>query len=115
MCVCVQFEVCPGEMEGGSHQEREGERARGRSAPLHTTQEKSMALLERGVCIFIMVWCAHITVWDGKPRSMNSCMTVCLYSGTFLCSRHQWAEISSFQRLKCVQEYYTWGWKMCPV
>ena len=59
--MCVQVEVCPGEVEGGGHQEREGERARGRSAPLHTTQEKSMALLERGV--LYSLWCGvHISL-----------------------------------------------------
>ena len=25
------------------------------------------------------------------------------------------SEVSSFQRLKCTQEWYTWGGKRCPV
>ena len=67
--VCVQVEVCPGEVEGGGHQEREGERARGRPAPLHTTQEKSMALLERGVYIHYAVVCTYHCV--GWQTSLN--------------------------------------------
>ena len=118
MCVCVCVCVCV----CGVSQDSEGD------TPLHDTISKKRddmvaLLLEGGADVTVAnngFNCLH-------HAALRYCITVhftfqlldnvCVYSGTSLYSGHQWgrrkclvSEVSSFQRLKCMQEWYL-GWE----